>query len=350
MKVTSLLQWPQIHATVPTMNTPDLDVIAALQRWHVDGHRGVLVTLARTWGSAPRPPGALLAVRDDGLVCGSVSGGCIEDDLIERMRGGLLAGSVPFALIYGATAEEAARFRLPCGGTLEVVVEPAPDLAALEALAARVAAGRRVRRCIDLRDAAVVLGECGEHDALHWDGQQLITLHGPRRRLLIIGAGQIAQYLTPLAQALDYEVTVCDPREEYAREWSMNGCHLTTGMPDDVAIEMKLDSNSAVLALTHDPKLDDMVLLEALKTPAFYVGAVGSRANQARRRQRLLDHFDLSAEQIDRLRGPVGLPIDSRTPPEIAVAILAELVAVSRGVILQRSSEARSSIGAACAP
>jgi xanthine dehydrogenase accessory factor len=231
-----------------------------------------------------------------------------------------------------------------------VVVEPAPDLAGLEALAAQVKAGRRVRRRIDLRDASVALGEVGEQDAVHWDGQQLVTLHGPHRRLLIIGAGQIAQYLVPLAQALNYEVTVCDPREEYAREWSMDGCRLTTGMPDDVVIDMALNSNSAVLALTHDPKLDDMALLEALKSPAFYVGAVGSRANQKRRRERLLEHFDLSAEQLDRLHGPVGLPIDSRTPPEIAVAILAELVAVSHGVILQRINAARSPMVDACAP
>lgn len=330
--------------------TPDLEVIAALRRWQADGHGGALVTLARTWGSAPRPPGAWLAVRDDGLVCGSVSGGCIEDDLIERMRRGLLGGSVPFQLIYGATAEEVERFRLPCGGTLEVVVEPAPDLAALEELAAQVATGCRIRRCIDLRDASVALGAAQPSDDLYWDGQQLITLHGPRRRLLIIGAGQIAQYLVPLARALDYEVTVCDPREEYATEWALAGVRWAVGMPDDVVLEMALDHNSAVLALTHDPKLDDMGLLEALKSPAFYVGAVGSRANHARRCERLLGHFDLSAEQVARLRGPVGLPIDSRTPPEIAVAILAELVAVSHGVTLQRTNAEKTPGGAACAP
>ncbi|HET6718733.1 MAG TPA: XdhC family protein, partial [Rhodocyclaceae bacterium] len=139
--------------------------------------------------------------------------------------------------------------------------------------------------------------------------------------------------LAQMAQALDYQVFVCDPRSEYASEWNVPGTTLMAGMPDDAVIELELDPHSAVVALTHDPKLDDLMLLEALKSPAFYVGAVGSRKNNDKRRERLARYFDLGQAELDRLHGPVGLPIGSRTPPEIAVAILAEMTAVKHGVL-----------------
>ncbi len=137
-----------------------------------------------------------------------------------------------------------------------------------------------------------------------------------------------------MAQALDYHVTVCDPREEYAETWDVDGTVLDRGMPDDVVISMNLDPHSAVVAVTHDPKIDDLALMEALKSPAFYVGALGSRLNSEKRRERLA-LFDLSQAEIDRLHGPVGLRIGSKTPPEIAVAILAEMTAVRHGVDLK---------------
>jgi len=135
-----------------------------------------------------------------------------------------------------------------------------------------------------------------------------------------------------MAQALDYQVLICDPRVEYSAGWDVPGAALMAGMPDNAVVELALDPRSAVVALTHDPKLDDMALLEALKSPAFYVGALGSRVNNARRRERLLQHFDLSEAEVARLHGPVGLPIGSRTPPEIAVSILAEITATKNGL------------------
>ena len=326
------------------MSGQDADVIAALTRWQAAGHGGALVTLARTWGSAPRAPGSWLAVRDDGLLAGSVSGGCVEDDLVTRMREGRIAGSQPQVLHYGGTPDDARRFGLPCGGILEVVVEPAPDLAQLATLGARVAAGQLVARHVDLTTGSVTLDDAVRGDALSWNGEVLRSIHGPQRRLLIIGAGPISHYLALTAPTLDYAVYVCDPRDEYAAEWNVPGSHWIDGMPDDAVTALALDPHSAVVALTHDPKLDDMALLEALKSPAFYVGAVGSRANNARRRERLAQHFDLSADELARLRGPVGLPIGSHTPPEIAIAILADLVAVSHGVRvdLPASSDAPS--------
>ena len=314
------------------MQSTDLQVLATARRWAAAGHRIALATVVRTWGSAPRPPGSWLVLRDDGLMEGSVSGGCIEDDLVVRMSEGRMGGATPFTLVYGVSRDEATRFGLPCGGTLELVVEPAPDLALLDALSHRLEQRERVHRHVEIGVSRAWLAPAERHDALRWDGVRLSSVLGPQWRLLIIGAGQIARYLGPMALALDYEVIVCDPREEYHLHWAAPGIQVVTTMPDDTVLALQLDARCAVVALTHDPKLDDMALLEALRSPAFYVGAVGSRLNNARRRERLMKHFDLTASEVNRLHGPVGLAIGSHTPPEIAVAILAELIAVRNKV------------------
>jgi xanthine dehydrogenase accessory factor len=159
----------------------------------------------------------------------------------------------------------------------------------------------------------------------------LYTVHGPRWRLVLIGAGQLTHYLAAMAKMLDYHVSVVEPREEYAAGWTMEGVPLDRNMPDDVLVAMNVDAHTAVVALTHDPKIDDLALLEALKSPAFYVGAIGSKKNNDARRTRLAE-FDLSEAEIARLHGPVGLFIGSKTPPEIAVAIMAEMTASRHGV------------------
>lgn len=313
------------------MDSLDRQVLSAVQRWRDAGYRFALVTVARTWGSAPRPPGAWMALREDGLVQGSVSGGCVEDDLVRHMASGALARDLPFQLDYGVTREEALRFGLPCGGRLELVVEPSPDAALLAILERRIEARRLVQRTVDLATGRVTLAEGSIDAAVHWNGRTLTTQHGPAWRLLIIGAGQISRYLAQMALALDYAVIVCDPRKEYSTEWDIKGVPWIPGFPDDVVLQMAPDSRTAIVALTHDPKLDDMALLEALKSPAFYVGALGSRTNNAKRRERLLKYFDLTENQVRRLSGPVGLAIGSKTPPEIAVSILAEMIAVRHG-------------------
>jgi len=314
------------------MQATDRQVLDAVGRWASHGHRFVLVTVARTWGSAPRPPGSWMALRDDGQVQGSVSGGCIEEDLIARLRAGDFDATLPFVLTYGVTQEEAQRYGLPCGGTMELVVEPQPDPTALAQLAALATEGRLASRTIRIGQPGAALAAVQPDAAFSWDGITLRTVHGPAWRLLLIGAGQIASYLTPMAQALGYQVLVCDPRSEYHGGWEAPHASLLTCMPDDAVMELRLDARSAVVALTHDPKLDDMALLEALKSPAFYVGALGSVLNSEKRRARLREHFDLSAQQVDRLHGPVGLAIGSRTPPEIALAILAHMTAIRNGM------------------
>lgn len=325
------------------MDSADLQVLRTAIAWLEAGHRVMLVTVAQTWGSAPRPPGAWALVRNDGVLTGSVSGGCIEDDLVQRVRDGNMAsmtGSPADVVTYGVTREEAARFGLPCGGTLRLVIER-PDLQNMRQLLQRIQSGQMTARILDLASGQVTLHDATGKDTLAWDGQRLTTIHGPQLRLLLIGAGQISHYLASMAPALDYAVTVCDPREEYRAAWQVTGTHLTSDMPDDAVLALNADARTAIVALTHDPKLDDMALLEALKSPAFYVGALGSRANTAKRKERLRQYFDLSQEELERLHGPVGLSIGSRTPAEIAVSILAEMTAVRHGVQL---------IDAACKP
>ena len=315
------------------MDSVDLQVMKSARDWLHAGHRVVLATVIRTWGSAPRPIGALTAIRDDGMVVGSVSGGCVEDDMIARVRAKEIAQDKPALTSYGVSAEEAQRFGLPCGGTLELVLEPLSEQSGLDELLARVERHELVVRKLDMESGGVEITPGKWTDQLEFDGRSLKSVHGPHWRLLIIGAGQLSQYLAQMAQGLDYQVTVCDPREEYADTWNLAGVELTREMPDDVVIAMNLDAHSAVVTLTHDPKLDDMALLEALKSPAFYIGAIGSRKNNEARRKRLAE-FDLAQHEIARLHGPVGLKIGSKTPPEIAIAILAEMTAVKNGVQL----------------
>jgi len=315
------------------MDSVDLEVLRKSAEWLDAGRRVLLVTVVKTWGSSPRPPGALLAVRDDGHVVGSVSGGCIEDDIVERSRREGAYVTEPRTVTYGVSADDARRFGLPCGGTIQLVLEPLTAKSRIVELLGEVQAGRLVARTLDLDSAEVHLGPARASDGLAFDGQLLTTVHGPRYRMLVIGAGQLSKYLAQIAVGLDYQVTVCDPREEYTETWDIPGVTLVRTMPDDTVVEMRLDERCAVVALTHDPKLDDLALMEALKSPAFYVGALGSRANNAKRRTRL-EEFELTPEQIARLHGPIGLYIGSRTPPEIAISILAEITAAKNGVTL----------------
>ena len=315
------------------MDNVDLNVLRQVAAWLETGQRAVLGTVTRTWGSAPRPVGSVVAVRGDGVIAGSVSGGCIEDDLIDKVRQGALALEGRAEIVrYGVGAEEAKRFGLPCGGTMELVLEPVTARSRIPELLALLAAGKRVRRELDLATAEVHLSEPDGGDALVLSETRLVSEHGPRWRLLLIGAGQLTQYLARMAQALDYAVVICDPREEYPDEPDLVGVERVRTMPDDTVLEFRPDGHTAVVALTHDPKLDDLALMEALKSPAFYIGAIGSRLNQARRKERLAEHFGVSEAQLARLHGPIGLRIGARTPPEIAIAILAEMTATRHGV------------------
>jgi xanthine dehydrogenase accessory factor len=317
------------------MDSVDIEVLRTAEGWRKSGHKAALGTIVKTWGSAPRPVGAMVAIRDDGQIVGSVSGGCVEDDLVDKVKERLAAARSdemqPSLLTYGITNEDATRWGLPCGGTLQLVLEPVSDRSGLEELLQKIESQQLVKRRLEMDSGRATLEPGRWQDVLEFDGKMLSAVHGPRWRLILIGAGQLTRYLAEMAKMLDYQVIVVDPREEYAAGWDLPGVKLDRGMPDDVVRELNLDGHSAVVALTHDPKLDDLALMEALKSAAFYVGAIGSKKNNDARRERLKG-FDVSADEIARLRGPVGLYIGSKTPPEIAVAIVAELTAVRYGV------------------
>jgi xanthine dehydrogenase accessory factor len=317
------------------MDNVDAQVLRKAEDWRAAGHRAVLGTVVRTWGSAPRPVGALVAIRGDGRVVGSVSGGCIEDDLVERVRSNAAAATRPERVKYGVTAEEAFRFGLPCGGTIELVLEPLGPQSQTAELLARVEGGQQTLRRLDMKTGAVRLEPGTGRDVLIATDDELISVHGPRLRLLVIGAGQLTHFVATMAVALDYTVTICDPRAEYADSWHVPGTTLVRTMPDDTVLDFKPDTNTAIVALTHDPKLDDLALIEALKSDAFYVGAIGSQRTQDKRRARLVE-FEVTEAQLARLHGPVGLKNGARTPPEIAVSILAELTAAKYGYVIPR--------------
>ncbi len=328
------------------MDSIDLEVLKTCSDWIAAGKQCELVTVIRTWGSSPRPEGATLGICEDGRVVGSVSGGCIEDDLIARAREHGITRTRPEIVTYGITADDAHRFGLPCGGTIELAIEPLTAHSKIPELIARLAHGELVARRVDLHSGDVTLGPAKPGMMLQVSEAALTTIHGPRWRLLIIGAGQLSRFLAQIAVGMDYAVTVCDPREEYRDGWSVDGVQVVHAMPDDLVMEMKLDSRSAVVALTHDPKLDDLALMEALKSEAFYVGAIGSRSNDQKRRERLLD-FDLTPEQLTKLHGPIGIFIGSKTPSEIAISILAELTAVKNGIALPEIMQVRTAKEAA---
>lgn len=317
------------------MNSTDLSVLKSAVQWLKSGQAVAIATVVQTWGSAPRPVGSWLAIRADGQVAGSVSGGCVEDDLIRRVQSEILTRNTPEMVVYGVTQQEAARFGLPCGGTLRLLVEPKPELAVLEKLLENISSHQITRRSVNLKTGKSILSAGDRSDQFACSEKIMQTTYGPRWRMVIIGAGQLSLYTADFALAADFEVIVIDPREEYAEGLNRTDITFSKGMPDDVLLEIGVDSHTAVVALTHDPKLDDMALMEALRSPAFYVGALGSRKNTQKRKERLLE-FDLNQEQVDRLHGPVGLYIGALTPPEIAVSILAEVIAVKYEVTIPK--------------
>ena len=330
------------------MQAVDNEVLTQVAAWLKAGESCWLATVVRTWGSSPRPVGSLLACNRQGRFTGSLSGGCVEDDLLRKLTEGELAAERAQFLEYGVTSEEAEKFGLPCGGHLHIVIEPLraaePWSSHFQHISARLAQRRPVLRRVELRSGAFSHRDLDAPTPLLWDADAQILQHsyGPRRHLFIIGAGMVSKYLAELAQQLDYDVTVCDPRRELLQDFGMAGVRLVNDMPDDAVRERASDPSSAVVALTHDPRIDDMGLMEALRTEAFYVGAMGSSRTSAARRKRLRA-LDLTEAEIERLRAPIGLPIGSKTPPEIAVAAMAEIIAVQAG----RNAEAHRKLAGA---
>lgn len=316
----------------------DHEIIAQSIAWYTSGYRVALVTVACTWGSSPRPSGSLMVMREDGVHKGSVSGGCVEEDLLARYRDGQLAESYPTIIDYGVDRQQATRFGLPCGGRLELLIEKIDDSTQLQLLLNKIEKGELVRRRVCLNTGEVSLHAAGPEHEFSYDAAHLQKVFGPQWQLLLIGAGQLSQYVAQLALLLNYRVTVCEPRDEYVQQWELANVTLTRDMPDEVVEEISAHNRAMVLALTHDPKLDDMALMQALLGNFFYVGALGSHKNSRLRRERLLK-LGISPQQLDKLHAPVGLAIGSHTPAEIAIAIIAEITAARNNALAQANQQ-----------
>jgi len=312
------------------MDDASATVLNTALKWADSGLAVTLVTVVATWGSSPRPVGSLLAIRGDGRFAGSVSGGCVEYDLVDTIRHRSEPAYLPEIVTYGVARDEARRNHIPCGGTLRLVVEPLRDTESLRQVCHALERRCRMVRVLDLATGKATVRDVMVHDTIMLTDTTFQMLHGPHWRAFLIGAGELSHYFALQATMLGYEVVVIDPRDDYIDSWTLTEVPIIKGMPDDVLGDVAIDARTAIVALTHDPVLDDLALWEALKSDAFYVGALGSVATNARRIARLAE-FDVTREHLARLHGPIGIPIGSRTPPEIAVSIAAEMTAIRNG-------------------
>jgi len=318
------------------MQSSQQQIISRVNQWLKSSKSVWLCTILKNWGSSPRPIGAMMASTPDGELVGSISGGCIEEDFLEQLRDGSLKFQYdeiekPLIVKYGVTAEEQARLRLPCGGQLHVLLEyiapSANNLSVFSRLASDLENHSQVSRTVDLRSGQISATDQSNEEAVIINDSSMSHSLSPMYRLLLLGAGDVAKFVAEMALALEYDVTLCDPRENYLDNWHVDGVETTARLPDDVVRERFNNPYSGIIALAHDPRVDDMALMEALKTSAFYIGAMGSERTSAARRERLPE-LGLSQAEIDLLHAPIGFEIQSKTPAEIAISIMAEITAV----------------------
>ena len=313
------------------MQSSNQQVITKLGEWLQAGRFCWLVTIASTWGSSPRPAGSLLVwCREEGAI-GSLSGGCVEDELLEKLGQRVFDTQRVHQLTYGISAEEASRMRLPCGGSMTLILEPMPATPAYQTHAQAMVQSLQARKgfvrttLLTAENPAPATITPATPQPCQLNQLQFQNYLGPRFRVLLVGANQVAEFLADFARTLDFDVLVCDPRPGAFDHWPHDFTGNHTGMPDDVVRALAYDPLSAIITLSHDPRVDDMALMEALTTDAFYVGAMGSMRTTEKRLQRL-QQLDLTAAQLARLQAPVGIAIGSKTPAEIALSVAADLV------------------------
>ncbi len=307
--------------------------------WHRGGIGAALATVVQTWGSAPRRVGAQLAIGGDGRIAGSVSGGCVEGAVIVEAIEAMEAGEQRL-LEFGVSDEDAFAVGLACGGTIRVLVEPVGSIlpvAMLEELVAARARRQALAYVVDLENGARRLVRGGfaermrmDRSGLEEDGRTFVAVHNPPLRLFVVGAVHIAQALVPMARIAGYDPVVIDPRETFASEARFPGETILTDWPDEAVAALGLDARTALVLLTHDPKIDDPALLAGLRADCFYIGALGSTRTHAKRVARM-QAAGISEADIGRIHGPIGLDIGAAGPAEIALAILAQMTAVLRG-------------------
>ncbi len=307
-------------------------------KWHQDGTGAVLATVVQTWGSAPRRVGSQLVISGKGDIQGSVSGGCVEGAVIMEAMDVLESGTGKM-LEFGVSDEDAFAVGLACGGTIRVWIEPV-GAALPESLLADLVAARAAREPV----AYVINTDTGErrldrsgHESrfamdrsgFEDDEATFVGIHNPPLRMVIVGAVHIAQALVKMARITGYDPYIIDPREAFASEARFPGETILTDWPDEAVDEIGLDTRTALVLLTHDPKLDDPALERALTSKCFYIGALGSTRTHAKRVERL-GKAGYTDDQIARIHGPVGLNIGAAGPSEIAVSIMAQITSALR--------------------
>lgn len=319
--------------SIETMTNASL--IATARQWAAAGHGVALAFVIQTWGSSPRPVGSVMVVRDDMSVEGSVSGGCVEGAVIDAALESLASGTGT-RLDFGVADAAAWEVGLSCGGRIAVLVTPVGDnglpVADLGVLADDMAARRAGAVTLDARTGTMLKidsGVAGSDSALSGDEAQFTFSHQPPRRVVVIGGVHITQFLAPMARQAGYDVVVIDPRAVFSSESRFPGTTCLTAWPDEALAELQPDAGTAVVTLTHDPKIDDPGLQAALASEAFYIGCLGSRRTHAARCDRLRE-AGFGDRDLARIHGPVGLDIGARTPAEIAVSILAQMIAIER--------------------
>jgi xanthine dehydrogenase accessory factor len=314
------------------LNKIDITVLEQVRSWRSKKLEVILVTVAHTWGSSPRPVGSMLAWCANGQFVGSVSGGCIEEDLIDEFSRELPTRVTVKS--YGVSTEKAASRGLPCGGRLEVVVEPLTQEDDSALFLDAVATRQRLKRSLNVKTGVVAIDKAAPDERTRMAGDVFHVIFEADWRLLIIGAGELSQFVNQFALALGFTTSVCDPRENYHESWPQAETAVSKEMPDDFISVADCDPQTAVVALTHDPKIDDLAILEALNTSAFYVGALGSKRTNLARRTRLAEHFDVSEEKLAFMRGPIGIDLNTRSAAEIALSVVTEIIARRNGVAL----------------
>ncbi len=307
--------------------------------WHREGTGAVLATVVETWGSAPRPVGSQLAVSGAGEIQGSVSGGCVEGAVIVEAQEALETGTSRL-LTFGVSDDEAYAVGLACGGTIRVLVEPVGQEVPEDLLAevvARRAARAPVGYVVDLDDwARRLIGVetaparfRADRSGVEEDQRTFIAVHNPPLRMVIVGAVHIAQALVPMARLAGYDLVIIDPRGAFAQDHRFPGEDIREDFPDEVLPEFGLDARTAVVTLSHDPKIDDPAIEAALSSDCFYLGCLGSTRTHAKRIDRLSGR-GIPEAQLARIHAPVGLDIGSKSPAEIAISVMAQITQTLR--------------------
>ncbi|MCK0768999.1 XdhC family protein [Chromohalobacter canadensis] len=313
----------------------DLQVIERALDWARDGETVWLCTVLATFGSSPREPGSLFVARGDGRHAGSLSGGCIEEDFLERLTRGAFEMPVT-TLRYGDGHADGPAVTLPCDGILDVLIERLPatpaSLAHLEAVHDVLRGQHQAVREVDLATGAAMLVEDDDNGPrVTCDAHHARVRLGPVARLIVAGMSPVALACAEFARSMGFEVIVCDPREEAWEDVALPGIRTRRELPSAFIASGASHAATAIVALTHDPRLDDLTMIEAVRTPAFYIGVMGSRRTSTARAERLARTGGLSEEDIERLHMPIGLALGSKTPAEIALAVMADIVRVRRG-------------------